>query len=121
MSTEGIGGPADRPGSDSSLADQIMRLTERVAALEAAIQPDAGAPAAASVPAGSPATASAANETRDETAELSEEIVLVLSAAIAAYLGKRAHMRQARLVGAAGWAREGRVMIHASHQPVKGA
>jgi len=112
MSTDDIGGPADRPASDSSLADQIMRLTERVAALEAAIRP-----AAASVPAGSPA---AAPGTRVAAAELSEEMVLVLSAAIAAYLGKRANMRQARLVGAAGWAREGRVKIHASHQPVKG-
>jgi methylmalonyl-CoA carboxyltransferase large subunit len=121
MSTEGVDGSADRPASADPLADQIMRLTERVAALEAAIRRDAGSPATASVPTGSPVAASEANRSGDEAAELSEEVVLVLSAAIAAYLGKQAHLRQARLVGASGWAREGRITIQASHQPAKGA
>ncbi|MFO0890612.1 MAG: hypothetical protein U0790_15890 [Isosphaeraceae bacterium] len=98
-----------------SLRGEIGRLSERVAALEAA----AATPGRAAVPAGkerseavpkapAPAPAPAA-------AGLSEELVLVIGAAIAAYLGKRAHIRQIRLIGTGAWAQQGRVMIQASH------
>ena len=46
---------------------------------------------------------------------LSEELVLVISAAIAAFLGKKPHIRQIRLLGSAAWAQQGRVTIQASH------
>ena len=46
---------------------------------------------------------------------LSEELVLVISAAIAAFLGKRPHIRQIRLLGSAAWAQQGRLTIQASH------
>jgi methylmalonyl-CoA carboxyltransferase large subunit len=46
---------------------------------------------------------------------ISEEILLVISAAIAAFLGKKPTIRQIRLVGTAAWAQEGRVTIQASH------
>ena len=46
---------------------------------------------------------------------LSEELVLVISAAIAAFLGKKPHIRQIRLLGASSWAQQGRVTIQASH------
>jgi methylmalonyl-CoA carboxyltransferase 12S subunit len=39
----------------------------------------------------------------------------VIAAAVAAFLGKRAHIRQIRLVGSASWAEHGRVTIQASH------
>jgi methylmalonyl-CoA carboxyltransferase 12S subunit len=39
----------------------------------------------------------------------------VIAAAIAAFLGKKAHIRQIRLLGSAAWAQEGRVTIQASH------
>jgi methylmalonyl-CoA carboxyltransferase large subunit len=42
-------------------------------------------------------------------------VLLVISAAISAYLGKRPHIRQVRLLGSAGWAQQGRVTIQASH------
>ena len=48
-------------------------------------------------------------------AELSEETLLVLSAAIAAFLGKKPKIRQIRLVNSATWAHQGRASIHASH------
>jgi methylmalonyl-CoA carboxyltransferase large subunit len=78
-----------------ALRREVGRLGERVAALETA-RPVAPAPAVAGD-------------------GLSEELVLVISAAIAAYLGKKPHIRQIRLIGTAGWAQQGRLTIQASH------
>jgi methylmalonyl-CoA carboxyltransferase large subunit len=77
------------------LRREIARLRERVTALEG----HAGV-AAAEQPA--------------ET--LSDELVTVLGAAIAAFLGKKAHIRQIRLLGSPAWRQQGRVTIQASHQ-----
>src|SRR5262249_61124353 len=41
--------------------------------------------------------------------DLSEELVAVISAAIAAFLGKKPHIRQIRLLGTTAWAQQGRV------------
>ena len=49
-------------------------------------------------------------------AEITEEEVLAISAALAAYLGVRVHIRQIRLVSSHAWAQEGRVSIQASHR-----
>jgi methylmalonyl-CoA carboxyltransferase large subunit len=46
---------------------------------------------------------------------ITEEEVLAISAAVAAYLGVRAHIRQIRLVSTGAWAQQGRVSIQASH------
>ena len=83
-----------------ALRQEVARLGERVAALEAAagVRPAAAPPAA-------PAKAEG----------LSEELVVVISAAIAAFLGKKPHIRQIRLLSAAAWAQQGRVSIQASH------
>jgi methylmalonyl-CoA carboxyltransferase large subunit len=83
-----------------SLRQEVERLGERVAALEAL----AGAPPRAAIPAQSMAAE-----------EMSEELLLVLSAAIAAYLGKRAPIRQIRLLRSDAWAQQGRTTIQASH------
>ena len=48
-------------------------------------------------------------------AEITEEELLAISAAIGAYLGVRAHIRQIRLVSTSAWAQQGRVSIQASH------
>ncbi len=48
--------------------------------------------------------------------EISEEILMIISAAVAAFLGKRAHLRQIRLVSTGAWAQQGRVSIMASHR-----
>jgi len=50
--------------------------------------------------------------------EISPEIIMVLTAAVAAFLGKRARIRGARLVRTApsnAWAQQGRVFVQASH------
>jgi len=47
---------------------------------------------------------------------ISEEILLAISAAIAAYLGEHVHIRQIRLISSPAWAQVGRVSVQASHQ-----
>jgi methylmalonyl-CoA carboxyltransferase large subunit len=81
---------------------ELAQLGERVAVLEAA----AGVKPAAAAPAAPP---------KAEPEGLSEELVLVLSTAIAAFLGKKSHIRQIRLLGTAAWAQQGRATIQASH------
>jgi methylmalonyl-CoA carboxyltransferase large subunit len=103
-----------------ALQRQLAALTERVAALEAT-----GPVAARSTgPVGAPAAAAggvlaAAGPVRPASpvvAEgMSEETLLVISAAIAAFLGKKPQIRQIRLVNSATWAQQGRAGIHASH------
>ncbi len=91
------------------LRGELRTLTDRVATLEgakAAVKPAAVAsekPTAVSAP---PAPA---------PEPIPEEILLVISAAVAAFLGKRAPVRQIRLISSSGWATQGRVSIQASH------
>ena len=47
---------------------------------------------------------------------ITEDEVLAISAAVAAYLGVRAHIRQIRLLSTGAWAQQGRVSIQASHR-----
>jgi methylmalonyl-CoA carboxyltransferase large subunit len=54
----------------------------------------------------------------EKTEEVTPETIMVLTAAVAAFLGKRARIRSARLVRAApssAWAQQGRVFVQASH------
>jgi methylmalonyl-CoA carboxyltransferase large subunit len=83
-----------------AIRQELALLSGRVAALEAAsgTKPQAVPPPPAVQDLG-----------------LSEELVLVISAAIAAYLGKKPHIAQIRLLGTAAWAQQGRVTIQASH------
>jgi len=46
---------------------------------------------------------------------ISEETLLAISAAIAAYLGERVHIRQIRLISSSAWAQVGRASVQASH------
>jgi methylmalonyl-CoA carboxyltransferase large subunit len=48
--------------------------------------------------------------------EITEEELLAVSAALAAYMGVRPHIRQIRLVSSGAWAQQGRVTIQASHR-----
>jgi methylmalonyl-CoA carboxyltransferase large subunit len=86
----------DLAGALEALRQEVARLGQRVAALEGAATPKAPAPALAEQ-------------------GVSEEIVLVIAAAVAAFLGKKAHVRQIRLLGSAAWTQQGRVTIQASH------
>jgi methylmalonyl-CoA carboxyltransferase 12S subunit len=48
--------------------------------------------------------------------EATEEVMLVIAAAVAAFLGERAHIRQVRLLASEAWAQQGRVSVMASHR-----
>jgi methylmalonyl-CoA carboxyltransferase large subunit len=47
----------------------------------------------------------------------SEEDLVAISAAVAAFLGVRARIRQVRLLQSSAWAQVGRIGTHASHHP----
>ena len=50
--------------------------------------------------------------------EITPDVLMVLSAAVAAFLGKKAKIRGARLVrpgASSAWAQQGRVFVQASH------
>lgn len=87
-----------------ALRAEVERLAGRVASLEAALV--AGRAAATA-----PAAAVAAPA---EEAEVTEEVLAVISAAVAAFLGHKPHIRQIRIAQAS-WAQQGRVSIQASH------
>ena len=46
---------------------------------------------------------------------VTEEDMIAISAAVAAFLGVRARIRQVRLVHSSAWAQVGRIGTHASH------
>lgn len=97
-----------------SLKAALGAILNRISSLEAAIQAQpepAAAPAAAVAPAAQPEPAAAA-----EPEEISEEVMLAISAAVAAFLGERAHIRTVRLARSGAWAQQGRVFIQASHR-----
>lgn len=93
------------------IRSELRALSDRVARLEA----------------GQPQTVETGGKAKHETAgaaivpeqpkeePISEEILLVISAAVAAFLGERAHIRQVRLIRSPAWAQQGRVSIQASH------
>jgi methylmalonyl-CoA carboxyltransferase large subunit len=104
---------------------QLAHLAERVAGLEQ-LASMSGAESGSVARAGaveSPA-AEAPQETSSSSASssmavetgISEEEVLAISAALAAWLGVHAHIRQIRLIRTGAWAQQGRVTIQASHR-----
>ncbi len=92
------------------LRDELRVMGERVARLEGESAGPVKAAAEIARPAAAPAPEPAPAE------EITEEELTAISAAVAAYLGVRAHIRQIRLVSSRAWAQEGRVSIQASHR-----
>lgn len=101
------------------ILEQLANLTARVAGLEkpvlptAAQEPTAVAKAEAPVPAITPAPEMKSSIAVE--AGITEEEVLAISAALAAWLGVQPHIRQIRLIRTSAWAQQGRVTIQASH------
>lgn len=97
------------------LKTQIAELTARMLKLEAAAAPPPPQVIATPAPTiAAPAPQAAIPPVIEE--EIPEAILLVIAAAVAAYLGERAHVRQIRLIRTGAWAQEGRVSIQASHR-----
>jgi|SRR6516164_1676724 methylmalonyl-CoA carboxyltransferase large subunit len=98
--------------TENDLAATLEQLQAQMAEISRRIQMlEKGAPAAPAQPAPAAAAAPA-----PAPAAITEEELLAISAAIGAYLGVRAHIRQIRLVSTTAWAQQGRVSIQASHR-----
>lgn len=98
-----------------SLSEELDALRAHLLALTEKIQELEGA--AASAPSHSvELDAEETPEPPAEPEEISEEVLIALSAAVAAYLGKRVPIRTVRLLGSTQWAQQGRVSIQASHR-----
>lgn len=98
-------------------ARQVVR--REVEALRQSLRPSAQPPAPAPpAPAPLAVTPPAPKSEPDIAAEISPEILMVLSAAVAAFFGKKAKIRRARIAASPGnsaWAQQGRVFVQASH------
>ncbi len=93
---------------------EILELRERVEKLEAQLAKTLQAIG----PNGAAATAVAEKAKPEKTAvkeEIDPAIVLAITAAVAAFLGKRASIHQIRLTGTTAWAQQGRATVQASH------
>jgi methylmalonyl-CoA carboxyltransferase large subunit len=90
------GGTAAGPGGEgpttAELLARIDELTRRVAWLEATLRDGPKAPT-----------------------DVPPDVVLAISAAVAAYLGKRATVRQVHLRSHSTWAKQGRAQVMTSH------
>jgi methylmalonyl-CoA carboxyltransferase 12S subunit len=74
----------------AELLETVRALTERVAQLEAGLQ-------------------------EQEAAGVPEEVVLAISAAVAAFLGHRAKIKQMHYRTGASWAQQGRAVVQGRH------
>jgi methylmalonyl-CoA carboxyltransferase large subunit len=93
----------------ADLETQVMELRQRVEKLEMLSESLSKSKQAAEA---SPSTVHG---------EISGEVLLAITAAVAAFLGKRATIHQIRLTGSTAWAMEGRATVQASHGLVRGS
>lgn len=92
---------ADQQGADQQSADlaaQIRQLTDAVTALTERI-----------------ATLETRLDAAHPSGEVTDEVLLAIAAACAAYLGKRATVKQVHLRRHTTWAKQGRAEVQYSH------
>lgn len=92
----------------AALQQTIATLEARMASLEALVGITASRPVPEAL-----AVAGAPSPPVDDALE--PGVVLAIAAAVAAYLGERAHVRQIRLISSQAWGQQGRVTVQASH------
>ncbi len=93
------------------LQQQMADLSRRLDALEGV-----KAPVVEPAPPVRAAAVAEAPPVPEVAAGITEEELLAVAAAIGAFLGVKAHIRQIRLISTAAWAQQGRVSIQASHR-----
>lgn len=96
----------DLPSLVAALRAELQRLSDRIARLEE--QRGTAAPAPAAAAPAAPAARPASTVTEDD--------MVAIAAAVAAFLGVKAQIRQVRLIQSTAWAQVGRATIHASHR-----
>jgi len=90
------------------LRQQLASLSERLAKLENAEAPPRAAPSVTMAPSAVPAGPKPGPD-------ITEEELIAISSAVAAYLGVRVHIQQIRLISSHSWSQQGRVSVQASH------
>jgi methylmalonyl-CoA carboxyltransferase large subunit len=97
---------------------QLANLSERVVGLEKLVSSNGqeSAPAAKAEAVEPRLPETPATNPVAVAAGISEEEFLAISAALAAWLGVHAHIRQIRLIRTGAWAQQGRVTIQTSHR-----
>ena len=99
--------PENLVAAMEELRREVAALSERVRKLEQPLAEAHAAPAAVAAPTPAP---------EEARSGVTEEELLAISAALAAWLGVRVHIKQIRLISSRAWAQEGRVSIQASHR-----
>jgi hypothetical protein len=95
-----------------AMEGQLRELAEAAKALEARLAV-LGHPAA---------TAAVTEAVHREQEQVTPETLVVIAAAVTAFLGKKVRIRSARMLrprtdGASAWSQQGRAAVHASHHP----
>ena len=111
--------PVEIQSTLEELMSQMTRLAERVGRLEKSVATGASEPARAANACGQAAVATPAKAISPVAAAagISEEELIAISAAVAAYMGERGNIRQIRVIHSSGaWAQQGRVSVQASHR-----
>ncbi|MGA8046204.1 MAG: hypothetical protein WCA30_08050 [Dermatophilaceae bacterium] len=86
-------GPADTHGQTvAELVEAVHSLSQRVAQLEAELA-----------------------QRREQNPGVPEDVAIAISAAVAAFLGHRAKIKQMHYRTGAAWAQQGRVVVQAHH------
>jgi methylmalonyl-CoA carboxyltransferase large subunit len=101
-------------GMLEQLRAQMTEISQRLEALEK--ERPAGRTGKDGAPGRMPPAAAAPVPAAPGRAAITEEELIAISAAIGAYLGVRAHIRNIRLLSTNAWAQQGRVSIQASHR-----
>ena len=107
-------------GQLSALAGALKALEARVAELSLIPELQAGAAPAVE---GQAAPGAAKQEAVHREEELvTPETLVMIAAAVTAYLGKKVRIRSAKLLrshgpGVNAWSQQGRALVHASHSP----
>ncbi len=105
------GNIADILGVLEQIRTQMAELANRIAMLEGK------SPSAPPVSPDEPQPAGAEPAMPEQPAEsISEDILMAISASVAAFFGERVRIRQVRVVSSPAWAQQGRVWIQASHR-----
>jgi methylmalonyl-CoA carboxyltransferase large subunit len=99
---------------------QLNALTDEVKALEARVAELSKAPVPAPVVEMVAAPAAAKPAAHRENEEVSPEMLVVMAAAVTAFLGKKVRIRSAKMLQqprevANSWSQQGRMLVHASH------
>ena len=101
--------PHEMVSAIDDLRKQLASVSERLAKLEHSETPSLAAPPAKTPP-------EPVHPAPEPASEITEEELLAISGALAAYLGVQVHIRQIRLISSSTWAQQGRVSVQASHR-----